>query len=261
MDIGLIIILSVIVLLLALVLFLVLIIRKKLRDFSREAFGTSSLQEGLQNQREILAEMPRSVSSMTKIYLPQIQRDFPEFNLQEYTQKAENLLEHYLMAVADKKPLADRDCSDDLKNQVKNIINDLKSRRVSQHFSQIVIHNTQISKYNKNAATVEIVFQSAVEYIGYSEDENGKLISGDKSLKTQTVYEICLVYVQDIDKLEDYSGNGVAGMGINCPNCGAPIKNLGSKFCEYCGTGIKEINIYSWNFNRINEKTTSKKYY
>lgn len=198
---------------------------------------------------------------MTRIYLPQIQRDFPEFNLQEYTQKAENILEHYLAAIAEKKPLSDSDCSDDLKNQVKNIVNDLNSQQAKQYFSQIVFHDTQISMYKKTAATVEITFQSAVEYIGYLEDKNGSLLSGDRNLKTQTLYEICLVYVQDIEKLEDYSVNSGAGMGLNCPNCGAPIKNLGNKFCEYCGTSIKEINIYSWKFNRINEKTKAKKHY
>ena len=45
---------------------------------------------------------------------------------------------------------------------------------------------------------------------------------------------------------------------MKCQNCGAEAHG---KFCEYCGTGIKEINIYSWKFNRIFEKTQSKKLY
>jgi endogenous inhibitor of DNA gyrase (YacG/DUF329 family) len=52
-----------------------------------------------------------------------------------------------------------------------------------------------------------------------------------------------------------------SAMGVNCPNCGAPVKNLGQKFCEYCGTGITEVNIRSWKFDSIREQTKSKKIY
>ena len=39
------------------------------------------------------------------------------------------------------------------------------------------------------------------------------------------------VYIQNVDMV----ANGSEGLGLNCPNCGAPIKSLGQKFCEYCG--------------------------
>ena len=97
---------------------------------------------------------------------------------------------------------------------------------------------------------MEIIFQSAVEYYSYVTDETGKITNGDKNLKTQTAYDISLVYIQDIDKVNEQKKDK-SSIGLNCPNCGAPIKNVGKKFCEYCGTGIKEINIYSWKFNRI----------
>lgn len=260
MNSGLIVFLAIAVILLIAVLVLVIVIRNKVREFSRDIFGTSSLSQGFKKQQENLAETPRSVSSMTKIYLPQIKRDFPEFNLEEYTQKAENVLEDYLNAISEKKELTNPNCSEDLKLQAHNIINDLNKQGATQHYSQIVIHDTQISMYKKTGATVEITFQSAIGYISYLTKENGQLLSGDKSLKTQTVYDTCLVYIQDISKVEEHN-HGEGSVGINCPNCGAPITNLGTKFCEYCGTGIKEINIYSWKFNRIEEKTKSKKYF
>ena len=44
-----------------------------------------------------------------------------------------------------------------------------------------------------------------------------------------------------------------------CPACGGA--NTG-RFCEYCGSGVKEINIRSWSFNDIKElNTQTKKYY
>ena len=40
-----------------------------------------------------------------------------------------------------------------------------------------------------------------------------------------------------------------------CYNCGAPVRNLGMKFCEYCGTGVIEVNTRVWKFNSITEET------
>lgn len=252
--------LAVVAVILVVILVLVLTIRNKVRQFSREVFGTSSLSQGLQNQKEELAETPRSVSSMTRIYLPQIMRDFPEFNLEEYTQKANTVLKDYLIAIANKAPLENSDANNDLVNQVENIVSDLNIQKKDQHFESIVIHDTQVARYKKSNGLVEIIFQSAVEYYSYVTDETGKITNGDKNLKTQTAYDISLVYIQDIDKVNEQNKDK-SSIGLNCPNCGAPIKNVGKKFCEYCGTGIKEINIYSWKFNRIFEKTQSKKLY
>ena len=67
-------------------------IKRKLRQVSRMAFGTDSLAEGWRRQAEELSAAPKSVSGMTRIYEPQIQRDFPEFNWVQFKNKAENML-------------------------------------------------------------------------------------------------------------------------------------------------------------------------
>ncbi|MCD8025431.1 MAG: zinc-ribbon domain-containing protein, partial [Clostridiales bacterium] len=56
----------------------------------------------------------------------------------------------------------------------------------------------------------------------------------------------------------DTNGESV---GVNCPNCGAPIKNLGKKFCEYCGTAVTEVNIRAWKFDSITEQTVGRRQY
>ena len=61
--------------------------------------------------------------------------------------------------------------------------------------------------------------------------------------------------VQDADRLH----NRATALGVNCPNCGAPVKTLGEKFCQFCGTAIKEINIRSWKFNSVNEQTLQQR--
>ena len=67
--------------------------------------------------------------------------------------------------------------------------------------------------------------------------------------------EVELMYVQDADRLH----NRATALGVNCPNCGAPVKTLGEKFCQFCGTAIKEINIRSWKFNSVNEQTLQQR--
>ena len=41
--------------------------------------------------------------------------------------------------------------------------------------------------------------------------------------------------------------------GRPCPNCGAPIKNLGAKSCEYCGSAVEVINSRVWSLEHIKE--------
>ena len=69
-------------------------------------------------------------------------------------------------------------------------------------------------------------------------------------LRQQNRYNMELVYVQDMTKAGDYATAVVA----TCPNCGAPITRLGSKFCEYCGTGVTPIDIRVWKLHRIEKE-------
>ena len=58
-------------------------VTNKIRRFSQALFGTSDFAEGWNRQADVLAETPKSVSSMTRIMEPQIMRDFPEFSWEE----------------------------------------------------------------------------------------------------------------------------------------------------------------------------------
>ncbi len=258
MNIGIIITCAVITLAAAAAVGVFLYFKFKVRLLSRSMFGTDSFMQGVRQQQKKMSETPMSVHSMTEVYLPQILRDFPEFDYELYKNKAQSLLKSYFVAIGSKKVSAlAEECSLTLKNSVQSIIEDLNSRNVTQVFSSVVIHDVQISRYIKDGKTVTIMFEISVGYYSYSVDEQGNVVFGDKEMKSQTIYEVGLVYVQDADKVES---NGEA-LGINCPNCGAPIKNLGSKFCEYCGSGIVEVNLRAWKFNSVREQTTARKQY
>jgi len=69
-------------------------------------------------------------------------------------------------------------------------------------------------------------------------------------LKFQAKYNIDLIYIQDRNLVNNELDQA---LGLNCPNCGAPISSLGAKVCEYCGTPVIEINIHVWSFSDIEE--------
>ncbi len=94
-----------------------------------------------------------------------------------------------------------------------------------------------------------MVFQSAVGYIHYAE-KDGRTVSGRKDLTEQSKYNVELIYIQDRDTVENMGGSG---LGLNCPNCGAPLPGLGAKTCPYCDTPVVEFNIRTWGFSSVKE--------
>ncbi len=219
----------------------------KVRAFSKTFFGTSNLIEGWNRQADVLAETPKSVSSMTRLMEPQIMRDFPEFSWDEFRSKAENMLTSALLAISAANTGLLTEASADVKRQVENIIRDNEAAGIGETYSDIEIHQTEIANYTRDKGKCIITIQSAVGYLHYKMSK-GRLLEGDKNRKTQTKYNMELVYIQDSD-LAEYDN----AMGTTCPNCGAPIKNLGAKFCEYCGTGITPINIKVWSLHKFYE--------
>lgn len=226
----------------------VFLIKRRLRRLSRALFGTNSLIEGYKRQNEQLAEIPKSVSSMTKIYLPQITRDFPEFSLSEFTERSENRLKETLAAVEHQDLSRLRDSSSELKKQVELWIEDDKRQEVREIFQNVVIHNTAISRYERAAGICTITFQSAVEYL-YARQKAGESSKQNSPRKKQTRYEMKWSYIQDVSKLPQ----SVKAIGFNCPNCGATVTNLGAKVCEYCGTALEPLNIRVWALGGIKE--------
>lgn len=200
--------------------------------------------------KESLEEQPKSVSGMTSLMLPRITRDFPDFEYDEMRERTKNVLKSYLQAIEQKDVSILTDVGDEVKQDARDFIYELNNNRRSRHFDSVKIHQIEIKNYNKTAGRCVITFELAVEYYDYITDTSGSLISGSKTSKHQTRFNIDLIYVQDREIVEQSGSNA---LGINCPNCGAPLKMLGAKTCQYCGTGIVDINLRAWVYNRISE--------
>lgn len=225
-------------------------LKQKTRQFSRQVFGTDSLMEGFEQIEAEYAVTPKSVSAMTSLYLPKITRDFPEFSYDEMKEKAQNVLTSYLLAINDFNPGRLTEGNSELKNKLEHEIAILKNKDQREHFDKIKIHRTEISGYTKKSGRCIITMQTSVQYYHYVTDNSGRVIEGSRDVLFQSKYETDLIYIQDRALVE---GNLGDAEGLNCPNCGAPITNLGSKFCEYCGTGVVTYNIHVWSFSDVRE--------
>ena len=210
-------------------------IKRKVEDVSQALFGTDSLVEGWNKQADELAATPKSVSGMTRIFEPQIQRDFPDFNLVQFK------------AIDSGNVSLIRDASEELKAQVENRIEMNLSEGIREVYEKIRIHRTEISNYEKKQGKCIITFQSAVEHLHYKK-KDGTVVSGDENRLEQTKYNVEVMYIQDekIAKIDN-------AVGTTCPHCGAPVTNLGAMYCEYCGLAITPINLKVWTLHRFYE--------
>lgn len=224
-------------------------IRNKIRSFSRIAFGTDSIKEGFNKIEAEYAVTPKSVSAATNLYLPRIMRDFPDFHYDEMKKRAENVLVSYLRSIDSDNTSLLAEGTAELKNQLEMQLEMQRSRGERGHFEQIKVHQTELYQYRYQKGRRSIVFQSAVEYYHYR-TQGGNLTAGSQNTKEQSKYNVECIYIQDRDFVENVDD---AALGVNCPNCGAPLSGLGAKVCAYCGTAVMELNIRSWNFSDVKE--------
>ncbi|MCM1113385.1 MAG: zinc ribbon domain-containing protein [Muribaculum sp.] len=217
------------------------------RTYSRAIFGTDNPVDGIQKAEMENASRPKSVASATALYLPQITKDFPEFHYDEMKSRAENVLISYLRGIDAGNPSLLTEGMEELRESLRQRIQMLQNRECREHFERIRVHRTEINQYRKGKGRCSVVLQSAVESIHYVE-QGGRIVEGRRELKEQARYNVEVVYIQDRDTVENL---GDSGLGLNCPNCGAPLPGLGAKTCIYCDTPVVEFNIRIWNFSSV----------
>lgn len=191
---------------------------------------------------------PKSVSGMTSICLPRITADFPEFNWHEFKQKAQNMLVSAFRAISEEDASYVENASSDLLDQISLTIDANHDLNIHEYYKDVKIHQTEIKDYRKMGGNCIITLQSAVGMIHYKTKAGGVCEGSDTNM-CQKRYNIELLYVQDESKIS----YGQKAIGNNCPNCGAPIKDLGSKTCPYCGCGVETVNVRAWVINRYEE--------
>lgn len=214
----------------------------KVRHFSKSFFGTPDLLEGLRQQKWENSFKPKSLHSMEAVYLPRIQRDFPGLNIEELKKKSESILLSAFQALASKNErVLNPDAGKEIREKVQSRIRELQQTGRQQVYDRLRIHKTVVSDYKKDHGQVWLILQIALEGYIYLLDGN-KLLEGEREVLSQCVYTLTYLYVQDEERL-----GGKEVLGLQCPHCGAPVKTLGHKFCDYCGSGIQEVNLRVWH--------------
>lgn len=187
----------------------------------------------LQKAEEEDASLPKSLSSMDSIYLEQIKRDFPEINIAELKRLCEKEIFNIFNSIETKNV-------ENLKGKMKflaeSIIQDNKDKKVE--YNDIKIHNTVVSKYECRSGLATITFGCSFEY---------KKVIDNKSKRIQDRAKVEYIYIID----ENQVSATEKSLGVNCPNCGAPLKSLGDKHCNYCTSPIAEIVKRVWTCNDI----------
>lgn len=246
---GIIIILVLLLVLILTVTIIVMRIRKKVSEVSQLMFGTRDVVQGVKNMELQNEQTPKSVAAATSLFLPRIQKDFPEFHYEEMRSRAVNVLESYLRSIDEHDAGYLTEGTNELKDKLVLYLQNLDALDRREYFKEIRLHRTEISQYRKTAGRCSIVFQSSVQYKHYIE-ERGQLVSGKRDRLEQSRYNVEVIYIQDQDRVENTE---VDGLGLVCPNCGAPIRSLGAKVCVYCDAPVVEFNIRTWGFSRVEE--------
>ncbi len=233
-------ILTIILILLVIVILIYWQVKKKLREFSSSIFGTSNIIEGIKNQKIALTNEPKSVFGMEKLLLPNIVKDFPNLNINEMKKMVEDSILMCLQSIEKKQVLKADYVSEAIINWIQSRIDDLNKEEFV-NYDAIKFHRTVLSQYTNKDGVYALTFQTAVEYLYKKNDTNYE--------KIQNRFNTEFIYIFDDTKVSKYQ----SGIALNCPNCGAPIKDLGVKICNYCGTGVIDLVKKTWILNNIKE--------
>lgn len=123
------------------------------------------------------------------------------------------------------------------KNMARSYIDEIDL--LKKHNQKLVIKDienvsSKIISATKGQNNIKITIVQKIKLYDYTEDINGKVISGSDSKKQTQAFK--LVFVKDSVK---------SGCVKKCYNCGAIVKDSASVKCDYCGTVFDTSN-YDW---------------
>ena len=185
---------------------------------------------------------PYSVPNLTAVYKPKIERDFPEMSYERMESMAKSGMIAILNAVESKKTDSVEHSSQNLKNQLKVITEDYSRRGEDIYYDNVQIHAAAVTNYNSTKTAATAVFQISLQSLAYR-TKDGKVVSGSNTVPRQNLFSLTLMHNQK-------GGSGDQRyFEANCPNCGAPIEDLSSRNCSFCGSGLVPVVDKIWQID------------
>ena len=159
------------------------------------------------------SDKPRSLSSLENLLLPQVKRDFPEYNSIVIAERVKADAFTYYESGRQNTVLYGKGISKSFREHFAASLPDGVG-------GNIVVHRVALHSYDTRAEDRLITYQAAVQY-------------------TDTTGEIrqCRLVLRYLAAFTDDPSTEIKT--FNCPNCGAPLPIVGSKNCRYCGTALK----------------------
>lgn len=204
------------------------------RNIFRKYLGTSNLKEIIRDAKLEDFEVPKSLSSMDSVYLEQIRKDFPDMNINELKRESERIILDTFQAI-EKGDISIIKVGK-IRSFVRKKISENKGKKV--RYKNFKIHKTVISKYERKGGIATIYFGSSFEYV---------YISSYEEYKKQDRAMLEFIYVFDMGE----DAHNKKTFSLSCPNCGAPIHDLGKKRCSYCSSYIVDVVKKCWICNDL----------
>ena len=229
-------IIGIIIFLMLVILIIYIKLKCKVKEFGFT--NLKSLMKDIKSGEDNYKYNHKSVSGMTKLLKPTIEKDFPSFNESELFNMTETSLRTVFNTLEAKQltgklPL--------LNEQLRQIIEDYKTNNISVRYDDVSFHAFAIKDYYKKSGVATLQVSTSLEYY-YKKEKDNHIVENYSDYKKQTSFTVNFIYVYDITQIKDYT----RVIGITCPNCGAPVKDLGNKVCRYCNTAIEDVNLKNW---------------
>ncbi len=225
------------------------LVRRKLRQTLLFSLIGALRKELKGGQVDMSLERPRSLSGLDRIYLPQIERAFPSFNIEEFRSHADGLLLSALEAIKHQDLSLLYKAGPSYREQISQAIRSMKEAGQSLRVEKAKIHQTVISGFKNKPSASEIIFQTALEARIALLDRDSKVIKGSLDQLSQLRFDQTLIYVISPDL---YEKTDKMLLTANCPNCGA-VLNPQSESCAYCGSYIDFIPSRVWLFSSLKQ--------
>lgn len=173
-------------------------------------------------------ETPKSLNAMDSLLLPQILKDFPEYNRAMLEERVIRDAKLFYESAAKGEVLFTEGIAFSLREG-------LSERLPEGVAGGIVVHRIALSSYDRHGRDKLITYQAAVQYDG----EDGR----------HCQRRLALTYIAA------YASDPTENIEvIKCPNCGAPVPSVGEKVCRYCGSALTVFAGAGWVLIKIGEE-------
>lgn len=215
------------------------------------AMGVNSLKSFANTVKNYETEeysREKSIKGMTNVLEDAILADFPDFNKELIYSVCQSNLTKIFNCIERKSTESIRYDNNFsyLKDFLEQKVEDMKSGEIYEKFDGVRFHRHAISAYSRKEGKATVKISST---LCYYYDTNRKDKKSFPGVLKETRYTSEFVYTFDDEKI----GKTQVSLGVHCPNCGAPLKNLLSNQCEYCSSYVEKINNKIWKMTSFKE--------